>query len=192
MLKGKELRVVKYLLGGCLTAALCAVIVTLLPSLSAGTPASRAAMVIQPDRVTRIGSDNLVDALIAQHFSQRIRRTDLKSAVLSVDFVIRHEAADIEPVYEDVLKLIRLSFKQARNVERLLIRFVDTGGDSGQRTPGSERLLLAADIRRTDSWLADDGAVAAADLLADESWTRRLRISFTAQGAERFGRSRGL
>lgn len=191
-MKGKGQRLLRNLLGGCLAAVMCALIITLLHSLSGGTPTSRAVMVIQPERITWIGSDNLVDALLAQHFSQRIRRTDLKSAVLSVDFAIPQEAVDIEPMYEDVLKLIKLSFNQARNVDRLLIRFVEPAAGNGPHAEVRERLLLAADIRRTDSWLADAEAVEVTDLLAEESWSHRLRISFTALGAQRFGRSHGL
>jgi len=145
--------------------------------------------VFQPERVSKLGQDNLVDALIAQSFSEPIRRTDLKGTVLSVDFAVRPETGIPDHIVSDMKKLVRLSFYQAANVDRLLVRYVEVREDA-IRTGGSDgfELLLAADVRRGDKWLSGGpGEIDAADPLRDPVWRQRLRLSFTGRWADRFG-----
>ena len=145
--------------------------------------------VFRPDRLTKLSDENLVDALIAQSFSEPIKRTFIKGAALSIDFVVRPETAEPDALLEDLKKLVKLSFYRTGNVDRLLVRFVEARGDS-VRTDGQEDygLLLAADVRRNDGWLsAGAGTLEAADLLGDIAWRQRLRLSHTADWTERFG-----
>ncbi|EXX91327.1 hypothetical protein BG53_02900 [Paenibacillus darwinianus] len=145
--------------------------------------------VFRPDRFTKLSDDNLVDALIVQSFSQPIKRTFIKRAVLSVDFAVMPETAEIEALLGDLKKLVKLSFFQTGNVDRLLVRFVEASKDRA-RTDGRKgyELLLAADIRRSDGWFsAGAGSFEQADLLGDIAWRQRLRLSYTAGWTERFG-----
>ncbi len=146
--------------------------------------------VFQPERVTRLSQDNLVDALVAQSFSEPIKRTDLKGSVLAVDFAIRAETGTSVAIMNDVRKLVRLAFYQASNVDRLLIRYVEeqSSATSGYADADGFKLLLAADVRRTDQWLGSSAeAIAAAEPLRDPVWRQRLRLSITSEWIDRFG-----
>jgi hypothetical protein len=145
--------------------------------------------VFQPERVTRLSQDNLVDALVAQTFTEPIKRTDLKGTVLAVDFAIRAETGTSVNIVNDLKKLVRLSFYQASNVDRLLVRYVEAKQDAvhGGGSDGY-KLLLAADVRRTDKWLSGSSEeIAAADPLRDPVWRQRLRLSITGEWLDRFG-----
>jgi hypothetical protein len=145
--------------------------------------------VFQPERVTRLSQDNLVDALVAQSFTEPIKRTDLKGTVLAVDFAIRAETGTSVTIVNDLKKLVRLSFYQASNVDRLLVRYVEEKqGSARSGNADGFKLLLAADVRRTDKWLSGSAEeIAAADPLRDPVWRQRLRLSITSEWIDRFG-----
>ncbi len=145
--------------------------------------------VFQPERVTRLSQDNLVDALVAQSFAEPIKRTDLKGNVLAIDFAIRAETGTSVTIVNDLKKLVRLSFYQVSNVDRLLVRYVEEKQDAA-RIGGADgfKLLLAADVRRTDQWLGGSAEeISAADPLRDPVWRQRLRLSVTSGWTDRFG-----
>jgi hypothetical protein len=178
------MKVWKPLMAGAAAAFAAVVVLSLVFSVHDAKRSLRSDMaVFRPVPISRIGNDNLVDALLSQPFTEKIRRTDLRSDVLSVDFLVDRGTVRPDGMYDDVTRLIRLSFRQSGNVERLLVRFVDQQSDVG-----NERLLLAADIRRSDKWLmlqpeGTDEAVS----LEDAIWQRRLRLSFTDAWKLRFG-----
>ena len=169
-------------------ASAAALAIMMLPHEGGGRPEQDMA-VFQPERVTKLAQDNLVDALVAQSFTEPIRRTDLKGTVLSVDFAVRPETGIPDHIANDLKKLVRLSFHQASNVDRLLVRYVEAREDTaGQAGPDGFALLLAADVRRGDKWLGGGlGGIEAADPLRDPVWRQRLRLSFTGAWLERFG-----
>jgi len=134
------------------------------------------------DRSVRLDSDNLVDLLAGTEFGQRIRRVRWSGSVLSVDFTVA-DGGSAEAVYADLKELIALSFWHTSNVRRLLVRFGEHDSASGR-----ERLLLAADVRRSDPWIASHwSGLKAADPGRDRIWRERLRIVTTRLWQERFG-----
>lgn len=135
--------------------------------------------VFHPSEMKRLTSSNLVDAIIGLQLTGRLGKVDWSQAVLTVE-MRADEEKQAERWYRDMEKLIRLSFTQMENVNRLLIRYVDTKENS--------HMLFAADIRRTDSWLMDHlNELSDADPLHDELWRKRLRIAYTSYLEERLG-----
>lgn len=135
--------------------------------------------VFHPSEMKRLTSSNLVDAIIGLQLTGRVGKVQWNQAVLTVEMRAEDEK-QAERWYKDMEKLIRLSFTQMENVNRLLIRYVDSKADN--------RLLFAADVRRTDSWLSDNfSELSDADPLHDELWRKRLRIAYTTLLEKRLG-----
>jgi hypothetical protein len=163
----------------CAGAAALLIAVLLQPE--AMQPEGRHLAVFRQDRSVHLDSNNLVDLLASANFGQKIRRVHWTGSVLSVDFMLRHDAAAAEDVFADLKELIAQSFGHTTNVRRLLVRFADEGDG---------RLLLAADVRRSDPWMEEhwDG-LKDADLGRDPVWRERLRLTATGRWKERFGRA---
>jgi hypothetical protein len=138
--------------------------------------------VFRQDRSVRLDSNNLVDLLAGAEFGQKIRRVRWSGAVLSVDFTVAG-GGSAEDVYADLKELIALAFGHTSNVRRLLVRFGEDDPVSGR-----ERLLLAADVRRSDPWIAEDWSGLKDAEPDDRIWRERLRIVTTRIWEVRFGR----
>lgn len=142
--------------------------------------------VFHPAAAKRLSNSNLVDMMVGLQLTGRLTKVDWDHAILSVEFKVKGEKEpSTEQWFDDMEKMVRLSFVQMENVNRLLIRFV--AADVQQS--GKPSLLFAADVRKTDSWLYDQiGYLNNADPLHDEVWKKRLRISFTSAWEEKYGR----
>ncbi|MFC4777557.1 hypothetical protein ACFO9Q_12240 [Paenibacillus sp. GCM10023252] len=176
-----------------MTTMAAVLLISLLPHGEWKSPAQREEIsVFRNMPYKRIGNDNLVDAMVSLQLSERLTKVEWKSAVLSVDVRVDSGASQPERWFADVEKLIRLSFLHMENVNRLLVRFVEYKPNAGAGSMNSHtamRLLFAADIRKSDQWLADslDG-MKEADPIHSELWRKRLRLSFTSAWNERFGK----
>ncbi|WP_150131588.1 hypothetical protein [Paenibacillus sp. BIHB 4019] len=151
---------------------------------------------------TRLTNSNLVDMLIGLQLATPILRVEWENSLLTVEFKVN--AAKGLPVEwtRDVEQLLRLSFVKMENVNRVLIRYAVPAdkaalpSNAGKAREGQagladssvkSQLLLAADIRRTDSWLASLGELGSADPLHDEIWRERLRLSNTSEWTKWYG-----
>ncbi|NIK67712.1 MULTISPECIES: hypothetical protein [unclassified Paenibacillus] len=135
--------------------------------------------VFHPSEMKRLTSRNLVDAIVSLQLTGRVGKVQWTQAVLTVEMRADDEK-QTDRWYKDMEKLIRLSFTQTENVNRLLIRYVDAKA-GGQ-------LLFAADVRRTDNWLGENfNEISDADPLHDELWRKRLRIAYTSLLEDRLG-----
>ncbi|WP_155972703.1 hypothetical protein [Paenibacillus sp. Leaf72] len=158
--------------------------------------------VFRPSAATRLTNSNLVDLLIGLQLATPILRVEWENSLLTVEFKVN--AAKGLPVEwtRDVEQLLRLSFVKMENVNRVLIRYAVPAdkaalpSNAGKAREGQSeladisvksRLLLAADIRRTDSWLASLGELGSADPLHDEIWRERLRMSSTSEWKKWYG-----
>lgn len=141
--------------------------------------------VFRQEPAVRLDSGNLVDLLAGADFGQKIRRVRWSGSVLSVDFRAASGGGSADAVSSDLKELIALAFGHTSNVQRLLVRI---GEDDPQS--GKERLLLAADVRRSDPWIAGPWSdLVEADPVRDRIWRERLRIVTTRLWEERFGRT---
>ena len=141
--------------------------------------------VFRQDRSVRLDSDNLVDLLAGAEFGQKIRRVRWSGSVLSVDFAVARGGVSAEAVFSDLKELIAQAFGRTTNVRRLLVRFEERDSASGRGA-----LLLAADVRRSDPWMAEHwSGLKEADLSRDRIWRERLRLTTTRLWDERFGRA---
>lgn len=139
--------------------------------------------VFYPAAAKRLNNGNLVDVMIGLQLTGHLTKVEWNHAILSVDLKVSSDYEQPQRWFTDIEKLIRLSFVQMENVNRVLIRYV-INGDEAQ----SNKLLFASDIRRTDSWLVDQlEELSEADPIHDEQWRNRLRISFTNEWEKRFG-----
>lgn len=141
--------------------------------------------VFQPESVVRLTNSNLVDVLIGIRLHERISKAEWSSSVLSIELRVNPGKGRPEAWFKDVEKLIFESFSRLQNVKRMLIRIVETREAGG-------RLLAAVDVRSTDDWLREDmDMLKYANIVHDELWRERLRISFTSAWGERFGPVKG-
>jgi hypothetical protein len=141
--------------------------------------------VFRHDRSVRLDSNNLVDLLTTAQFGQKIRRVHWSGSALSVDFTVREDAVAADAVFADLKTLILHTFSHTTNVQRLLVRFEEKDSATGRGG-----LLLAADARRSDPWVAEHrSGLDDADLERDTVWRERLRLTATSRWGERFGRS---
>jgi hypothetical protein len=139
----------------------------------------------------RLSSTNLVDWLLTLSLHAKLKRVDWSSPTLSLDLVIpANETLDNEVVrtlMKDAEQIWQLSFLQLSNVERVLLRIgeMQQSAEGGMfehaRGQSPYRLLLAADVRRTDRWvvLGEEGWHGIEDAETDPYWRNRLRLSFT-------------
>lgn len=179
-----------------LAAAAAMLAALLLAGLSAwgGLPPATGAhsevAVFEPKAITRISSDNLVDALSGLPLSHTITRASWQYAELHID-LLAGQQANFAVAWHDLMLVLRLAFIQADNVNRLLIRFVepyDGGAEGGSYAASRKRLLFAIDSRQEDSWLGrellqmDEG-----ELLGHAQWPVWLRLAVTPEGEARYG-----
>jgi hypothetical protein len=170
-------------------AACCAGLAAmLLMVLDPGTAPSdgRHLAVFRQDRSVRLDSVNLVDFLTSVEFAHKIRRVRWTNSALAVDFTVR-SGGTADSVYSDLKALIAHAFGHTANVRRLLVRFE---AEDDRDTGGRPRLLLAADVRRSDPWIAGHWAeLEVADPGRDRVWRERLRITASPVWDERFGQT---
>lgn len=140
----------------------------------------------------RLNSTNLVDWLTTLSLHSQLKRVGWSSSTLSLDLTIpEDEMLDDEAVrtlMKDAEQIWQLSFLQLTNVDRVLLRIGESSKDTEasmfEHTQGqaaSYRLLLAADVRRTDRWvgLGEEGWHGIEGAETDPYWRNRLRLSFT-------------
>jgi hypothetical protein len=181
------MRLAKPLMLACLVTIGATMLLTLLPYLSetAKNGAGEVA-VFHVEPINRLSNSNMVDVLLAARLHEQLDHVDWNGGVLSVSIKVRPGAGRPASWFDDIGKLVRLSFQQLDNVKRLLVRIVEEPAGDGAR------LLAAADVRNTDSWLQHDlASLGSADPVHDMQWRERLRISFTAAWEERFGHISG-
>ncbi|OMF35165.1 hypothetical protein BK133_10645 [Paenibacillus sp. FSL H8-0548] len=134
----------------------------------------------------RLTNSNLVDVLVSVKLNERLNKVEWSSGILSVDMRVSTIKGRPTAMFEDIEKLVRVSFLQLENVKRVLIRFVEM-------RPDGEVLLAAVDVRKTDEWLISEiGRLSGADPVHDELWRGRLRVSFTTAWEEKFGKATGF
>jgi len=182
------------------------VLLGLVPQWSRDTASSRQGgdvAVFQIAPVNRITSDNLVDSMVSLQLKLPIRRVDWQRAVLSVDLAVKDDGEQAQQWMDDLERLLRLSLIQTDNINRVLVRFVvpvDTSAsqsEEGQQASAAatraSRLVAAVDVRRTDSWLVEElRLLSRADPVSDFVWRERLRMTFSGNKAESFGREEGI
>ena len=130
---------------------------------------------------SKLSNYNLVEVMIGLHLSSKLGRVEWHNAALLVELRIDPEKGRPEAWFQDVGRLIELSFVQLSNVKRILIRLIETEQAGG-------RLMTAVDVRSTDDWLAEEIAyLKYSDPVHEEMWRQRLRVSFTSVWEERYG-----
>ncbi|REK77257.1 hypothetical protein [Paenibacillus paeoniae] len=135
--------------------------------------------------IEHLTNSNIVDALVGVDLRERLGHVEWMNAVLTLELVVPSEGGRPEQWFDDVETLIGVSYKQLDNVNRLLIRIVQSDGDR-------RRLLAAVDVRRGDAWLSSEwGELRHSDPVHDELWRQRLRLSFTSEWWDRFGKPEG-
>lgn len=141
----------------------------------------------------RLTNTNLVDWLLTLSLHAKMKRVDWSSTTLSLDLIIPDdETLDDEAVrtlMKDAEQIWQMSFLQLSNVDRVLLRIGEMPQSAAtgmfDRTQSQNRsgyrLLLAADVRRTDRWigLGEEGWHGIENAETDSYWRSRLRLSFT-------------
>lgn len=141
----------------------------------------------------RLSNTNLVDWLLTLTLHAKVKRVDWSSPTLSLDLLIPADETlndeAVQTLMKDAEQIWQMSFLQLSNVERVLLRIgeLPQAAETGlfERTPnqsrGAYRLLLAADVRRTDRWvgLGEEGWHGIENAETDPYWRNRLRLSFT-------------
>ncbi|MFC4103731.1 hypothetical protein [Paenibacillus xanthanilyticus] len=131
--------------------------------------------VFRTSPIHKLETRNLVDSMIAQQLKLPIRKADWKEGVLSVDLAVDGVPGRVDLWMHDLQQLTELAYVQTSNVHRLLVRFVKADIGGGRRTS----MQAAADIRRTDDWLASKlTEIGGARPDLDSVWRERLRMSF--------------
>ncbi|SEN24989.1 hypothetical protein [Paenibacillus sp. OV219] len=134
--------------------------------------------VFHPVPVKRLSSDVIVDTMLSLGLSLQVKSVAWKGSVLSVD-LSTDGYGDAEEVWiADLQRLLELAFVRTDNVSRVLVRFVTPVRQTGDSDETKLRLLAAADVRKTDSWLSTDlSKLNGAESFDDEIWRKRLRLS---------------
>lgn len=139
------------------------------------------AAVFRGTPILHLTHTNIVDVLAAVPLRERLGRAEWKGSVLSLDLLVPYNGGRPEAWFNDIEKLIDVSFFQLENVKRLLVKIVESGEEG-------ERLLAAVDIRETDTWLDSSlKELKLSDPAHNEKWRQRLRLSFTKAWIDRFG-----
>ncbi|MBB3154393.1 hypothetical protein FHS16_004475 [Paenibacillus endophyticus] len=137
--------------------------------------------VFRVSSAVRLTNSNLVDVLVAVKLNERLEKAEWSNGILSLDMRVDPISGRPSLWFEDVEKLVRVSFLQLENVKRVLIRMVEKQQDDAV-------LLAAVDVRKTDEWLISEMQhLSSADPVHDEQWRKRLRVSFTSAWEKRFG-----
>ncbi|MCR2803019.1 hypothetical protein [Paenibacillus soyae] len=137
--------------------------------------------VFRGEPIVHLSNANIVDALANVNLRERLGHAEWKHSVLSLELLVPSEGGRPEAWFDDIGKLVGVSFHQLDNVNRLLVRIVENA-------EGEKRLLAAVDVRSSDAWLhGEEGGAVISDPVHDEVWRQRLRLSFTSAWVERFG-----
>ncbi|WP_147384494.1 hypothetical protein [Paenibacillus sp. 1011MAR3C5] len=135
--------------------------------------------------IEHLTNTNIVDALVGVDLHERLGHVEWGNSVLTLELVVPSDSGRPEHWFDDVERLIGVSYKQLNNVKRLLIRIVESDGKK-------KRLLAAVDVREGDAWLFGElGELRDSDPVHDEVWRQRLRLSFTSAWMDRFGKPEG-
>ncbi|GGF88725.1 hypothetical protein [Paenibacillus abyssi] len=175
-----------------MTASIVAVTVTLIlsavPRLEANMLNHRNEVaVFRPEPLSRIENGNLVDVLIGVPLKQPIKKVVWNHAVLSIDLAVGAEDSSAH-ITSDLLQMLQLAFIQTENVSRLLIRFLEYDSPRTIATTGSSgKLLLAADVRKSDRNLEGYLPFMNPKDMMEKEWRERLRLTYTEAWIERFG-----
>lgn len=155
-------------------AALAAVgLLSFLPAAAEHKRAATEVAAFRTETIQRLTNANLVDAFVALRLSGSIANVKWSQAVLSVELLIDGAEGRSGAWLQDARKLIRFSFEHTGNVNRLIVRFKE-------REQAGSRLLLAIDVRRSDSWLqGSPEELDNADPIKDPLWKKRLRLNFS-------------
>ncbi|NIK77580.1 hypothetical protein FHS15_002716 [Paenibacillus castaneae] len=180
------MKIIKPLLTACIAVLAVTLLLSWLPQVATQQKSKKGDVaVFRATPAVRLTNDNLVDVLVAIQLNERVNKAEWSNGILSVVIKVNAEKGRPSIWFNDVEKLVRVSFVQLDNVKRVLIRIVE-------ERSGEFLLLAAVDVRKTDSWLANElDLLAHADAIHDELWRKRLRISFTSTWEEQFGKVSG-
>ncbi|MBY9081645.1 hypothetical protein KIH86_04625 [Paenibacillus sp. HN-1] len=92
-----------------------------------------------------MGEGNLVDAVGGIPFHLPIGSVGWEEGVLSLDLKVTDTAVRPGDVYADMSSVLSFAFRNTENVDQVLLRIM-----AEDRWVGSSRLLLAADVRRSE------------------------------------------
>jgi hypothetical protein len=135
--------------------------------------------------VKRLSSDNLVDSMIGLQLKLKLKRVVWQQAVLSVDLSVKDSGNNTKVWMGDLERLLDLAFIKAENVNRVLVRFVDSDAWQGNSTAYTNRVIAATDVRHTDLWLSTDlSKLANSDPLEDILWKQRLRLIISGNNSK--------
>ncbi|MBW7457606.1 hypothetical protein ACFOLF_05325 [Paenibacillus sepulcri] len=138
--------------------------------------------------IKQLTSGNLVDSMIGLQLSLAIRKVAWNQAALSIDLVVDGRGNENREWAADLQRLLELAFVRTDNVNRVLVRFVEPIPSGGDTARSAARVLAAADVRKTDDWLATElTGLAETDLLSSPEWRQRLRLSVSQEGLIRLG-----
>ncbi|MBH5317963.1 hypothetical protein I6N90_09115 [Paenibacillus sp. GSMTC-2017] len=168
-----------------LTLVLTISLAWLTSTISKNEDAHQNITVFKEDRIDHLSNSNIVDVLLRIPLQETVGHVEWNNSRLTLELVVAANSGRPETWFNDVKKLINVSFAELNNVNRLLIRIVekDTYG---------KRLLTAVDVRVTDEWLRDDlKSLDYANPVYDQTWRKRLRLSFTNTWENRFGPIQG-
>ncbi|MFB9329573.1 hypothetical protein ACFFSY_26860 [Paenibacillus aurantiacus] len=168
------------LLGAAGAAIAITALLTLLPLAERRMLDSQGEMaVFRAAPIKRLETRNLVDSIIAQQLKLPIRKAEWREGVLSVDLAVDGVPGRIDLWMTDLQQLTDLAYVQTSNVNRLLIRFVKSAPAGSDAVGRSMVMQAAADIRKTDEWLASAlSEIGGARPDLDPVWRDRLRMSF--------------
>ncbi|GBF72763.1 hypothetical protein PA598K_01030 [Paenibacillus sp. 598K] len=153
-----------------------------------GSSQPQEAQVFLPSQATSLDFDNVVDVLGSESWRNGLKRVVWSHAELAVDYAVPRQAA-ADDLNADLLALLKLAMVQLDNVERVRVRFVETASGSVQTGADGKRpaLLLAADVRRTDSELARYLANLSQGDMLQPQWRELFRLRVTPEWERRFG-----
>ncbi|MFC5650817.1 hypothetical protein ACFPYJ_17210 [Paenibacillus solisilvae] len=159
---------------------------SLLPHSFQATPAPNGDVaVFRTITVKRLSSDNLVDSMIGLQLTLQLKRVVWKQAVLSVDLSVEEFGNNTKVWMGDLERLLVLSFIKAENVNRILVRFVGPDSQKAEGADGADRVIAAADVRRTDQWLATDlSKLGDSDPFQEIIWKQRLRLIISGNSSK--------
>lgn len=176
------MKIIKPLLTACMAALAVTLLLTWLPQAAREqTLHKNDIAVFKATPVVRLTNDNLVDVLLAAGLHERLSKAQWSNGILSISMKVDAEKGRPSIWFDDVEKLLRVSFLQLDNVKRVLIRIVEDRSNNME-------LLAAVDVRKTDTWIESElNLLSHADAIHDELWRKRLRVSFTNAWEDRIG-----
>jgi hypothetical protein len=143
-----------------------------LPDLERGLQERRQAVaVFQPSKLKWLTDDNLVDALSRLPLQDQLMKVGWDHAILSIDLL----GTVPDDVWEDMGRLIELSYGEVHNVRQVLIRVYKDKGEG--RT-----LLLAAETRRSDWTDTELAGLQRSTFTMDSAVASKIRLSVSPSG----------